>query len=116
VFELLSYGVSAARLEITTRELGLPADPDDLEENYTYSEPEFTVPEPICAALKSAVQQNVQHPPLWLQVESSNKYLTFVPWERLLFPVLGIPLLRLPMLSVKPYYPEDAVHVILCGS
>jgi hypothetical protein len=115
VLELSIQGKTVAHMEMTIRDLGLPSDPAKLE-NYRNSEPVFNLPGSLLDDLKDAVRQNDQQAPLWLHIESSNDYLIYVPWERLLFPVLKVPILRLPSLSAKPYYPRDPVHIAVCAS
>lgn len=96
----------------TTEQLGLPEVLD--RRKALYRGYEFQLPESVLDAMKSWMDP---HRPLWLRLERPSGYLRLVPWEQLLGPRLGVPILRLPDFETElPRETARALDVVLCGS
>ena len=97
----------------STSELGLPQYFDRrLERSGGYT---FQIPPWVIDEIRYILNGDDQ--PLWLRLERPSGYLGAVPWERLLQPALGVPVLRLP--SVESGLPREtprALEVLLCAS
>ncbi len=99
----------------------LPADiglPDRIDRRQAlYQGYDFRLPPALLEGLASTVAAEPSDRPLWIHLAKPYGYLSMVPWERLLQPVLGRPLLRLPeYLSPPPRETSSSLDVILCGS
>ena len=81
-----------------------------------YHDVEFNIPADLLAAIAGSLlpcRRNDE--PLWLIVDSSG-YLAVVPWERLLQPTLGGPLLRIPNFLADPMVLSGPLRLALCLS
>jgi hypothetical protein len=79
-----------------------------------YRGPQFEVPEEIATAMRSWMEPPA---PLWLRLERPSGYLRLVPWEQLLQPRLGVPILRLPDFEMEqPRETPRSLDVVLCAS
>ena len=77
----------------------------------------FTVPPQLLGVLSSALQQReAAEDPVWLHLAGPAGYLRFVPWEELLQPKLGVPLLRLPEFLVGAPKRKRQLRCVLCAS
>ncbi|HEX7184094.1 MAG TPA: hypothetical protein VF756_19850 [Thermoanaerobaculia bacterium] len=75
---------------------------------------EFEIPAEVLDAMKGWMDP---HRPLWLRLERPSGYLRLVPWEQLLGPRLGVPILRLPDFETEP--PRESprsLDILLCAS
>ncbi|MEK6374289.1 MAG: hypothetical protein AABO58_16500 [Acidobacteriota bacterium] len=79
---------------------------------------DFQIPPDLLEGLKHWLEQeSTADTPLWLHLVKPYGYLCMVPWERLLQPILGVPLLRLPDFIVHaPRETPRALDVLLCSS
>ena len=96
----------------TARRMGLP---DLLDRRKAlYRGYEFEIPGEVVDAMKGWMEPQR---PLWLRLERPAGYLRLVPWEQLLQPRLGVPVLRLPEIETdRPRESPGSLDVILCGS
>jgi hypothetical protein len=105
-----------AEWEFTAQEMGLPERIDRRQALYGgYS---FTIPSAVVSGLKERLAREITtDTPLWLHLERPSGYLDMVPWERLLLPEIGSPMLRLPDFVVQPARETpNALDVLLCSS
>jgi len=65
----------------------------------------------------AGLQDNGIHPqPVWLRLSVPLGLLAAVPWEELLQPALGVPMLRLPYQSLCPRQPHGGNNTVVCFS
>jgi hypothetical protein len=100
----------------SAEEIGLPERLNRSESLYQgYN---FHFPDRVLDGLKAVLADSEYNDlPLWLHLAKPLGYLNLVPWEQLLGPELGMPLLRLPDFLAKP--PRESLNsldVILCTS
>ncbi len=117
VFKLEVSGTSLFEIKTDSKEMGLPNNLREARE-YRYNEPIYTIPEIVMQELQKRLP-GVLDPgiPLWLQLANDCGILPLVPWERLLQPRLGVPILRLPYFAIKPFSPtSSSLDIILCAS
>lgn len=107
---------SVAGWEFGAAELGLPDRIDrrrSRERGY-----EFAIPSRVSNSLRDWLEgESTPDIPLWLHLVKPYGYLGMVPWERLLQPILNVPMLRLPDFFAQP--PREttrALDVLLCSS
>lgn len=117
VFRLTASGELLFEIKAECNEIGLP---NNLREarKYRYNEPAYSIPETVMQQLQNTLPQ-VLGPgiPFWLQLANDCGVLPLVPWERLLQPRLGVPILRLPYFAIKPFSPiSSSLDIILCAS
>lgn len=96
--------------------LGLP---ERLESRATkYAGYTFSVPDACVQRLGAALQAREEPgAPLWIHLARPTGYLRFVPWEAMLQPALGVPILRLPEFLVgNPRRLARRLHVVVCAS
>jgi hypothetical protein len=96
--------------------IGLPARLDERAARSRKND--YRIPGDVVEELKNQIDR-LRHGdrPLWLHLQKPYGFLGVVPWEMLLQPRLGIPILRLPDFVVRP--PSEApgvLDVVLCGS
>jgi hypothetical protein len=103
----------AALLTCSSGDLGLPLQLPDLG----LPEAAFRLPAEIESALVSAVSyaQPIDGP-LWLKFTPPVGLLPGVPWERLLQPVLRVPVLRLPYHRISPAVRSRNLDCVVCFS
>lgn len=78
---------------------------------------DFAFPEHVFALLKNQLVRLNHRDALWLHLVRPYGALGLVPWEQLLQPRLGIPILRLPdFLSGPPLESRSALDVLICTS
>jgi hypothetical protein len=81
-------------------------------------EERFGLPEYLTAGIRGAVEETEPSmAPLWLRFSAPVGILPVAPWERLLQPVLGVPILRLPYHAIMP--PPATTHslnTVVCFS
>ena len=118
VFELTAANGDAhvnqvALLVCPSERVGLPFRLDDRGPD----EASFSLPSDIQAALAAAVQQS--HPtdaPLWVKFTSPAGMLPIVPWERLLQPLVRVPVLRLPYHQLPTLRRSHNLDCVICFS
>jgi hypothetical protein len=102
-----------ARLACPAELIGLPR---HLDEQNVCNE-EFHLPQYIGHALKDALTQGgSEETPLWLRMTPPVGLLPIVPWETLLEPLIGRPVLRLPYHEISPTLPTRGFDCVVCFS
>jgi hypothetical protein len=100
----------------TAAERGVPERIDRRSSRYRGYQ--FAIPEQVSSPLRDWVEHEMTADvPLWVHLVRPCGYLAMVPWERLLQPLLKVPMLRLPEFVVQP--PREtpkALDVLLCSS
>lgn len=99
----------------TTSELALPDHFERrIERSGGYS---FQFPAWVVDQVRDHLADEAPGQPLWLHLERPAGYLGAVPWERLLQPGLGVPVLRLPVIEAGlPRETPGTLEVLLCAS
>lgn len=79
---------------------------------------DFRIPQFIFEALAKGIEKSPDGDDvLWIYLKQPYGYLDMIPWEALLQPRLGIPILRLPEFIVDPpRLSEETLNVVLCTS
>jgi hypothetical protein len=112
VFEASRPDANPVRLQAAREEIGLS---DQARELRRLDDSAFTLPARIGAGL-APVLPIAGGAPVWLELDPANPHLPLVPWERLFYPHLQAPLLRLVPRSL-PHAPlEGPTDVLLCAS
>lgn len=110
-----------AELDLAPKDLGLSSRLSTGNEETSWSPDRslgFRIPPDLEELLRSTLAHaELRKRPLWIQLVSPYGYLGIVPWETLLVPVLGIPVLRLPDVIIPPPVEVTSVlDVVLCSS
>lgn len=116
VFTLQEGDMTIDKVKIATAELSLPANLRELS-SYQYHDPPYTIPTTVIERIKARLP-NLLSPqaPLWLLFDTSAGFLPLVPWEQLLQPQLGVPLLRVPNFLINPLSDLTALDLVICAS
>jgi hypothetical protein len=112
VFVLARGDETLARLEATPDDLGMPM--RWLEARGRSGG--FRMPSYVLEAVKELLEEVPRDQPLWLRLSGTRGYLPLVPWERLLQPDLGRPVLRLPNLPLRPAERHTTLDMVVCFS
>ncbi len=116
VFTLQVGDDTVAQIKVATAELNLPANLRELS-GYQYHDPAYTIPPAVIDQIKAQLPAMLPPgAPLWLLFETSAGFLPLVPWEKLLQPQLGVPLLRIPNFLINPLADPSALDVAICAS
>ena len=108
-----SSGAQKALLTTPSAAIGLPA----RFEGEQLPDRAFTLPEDIRAALTSALAGiEPAGAPLWVKFTAPVGLLPVVPWERLLQPAIGTPVLRLPYHRLSPAARRRNLDCVVCFS
>jgi hypothetical protein len=78
---------------------------------------DYKLPTQLIDELKGLLHGQFGGKPLWLHLVRPYGYVGLIPWERMLVPVLNVPILRLPDFIVPP--PRESprsLDVLLCAS
>lgn len=98
----------------------LPADVVGIQPELTveaYRGRGFDLPDDVAGAMAGSLQGRAQPgEPIWLQIGASSGHLAVVPWERLLQPALGAPILRIPNFVADPEFVSGRLRLALCAS
>ncbi len=98
---------------VPTRALGLS---DRIRSAEDVSESRFALAGDVVERISSALHNLATDvPAYWLELPAPRGYLQLVPWERLLSPALGVPLLRLPNIALRPTAPGPTLHVAVAA-
>jgi hypothetical protein len=110
-----TQGEPLGRWRFPASDMGLP---QKIERSMAlYQGYPFQIPDALLAPLRGWVDRQPRDRPLWLHLVKPYGYLGLVPWEQLLQPQLGRPVLRLPdFLARPPRETASTLDVILCGS
>jgi len=114
-FELSLRGDMVFSHQSPLSDLGFPDSIDDLFKR-PIREPQFSVPPAVRKALYTFISEGSSGETLWLDLESLDTHLAFVPWERLLGEEGGYSMrvIRLPALTLKPESFGETVNIVLC--
>ncbi len=117
-FNLSCGGEQLALLTASPEEIGIPCSMNFPEEGDEGLEAErFKLPPHVISSLKSLLSDpDNRAPSLWLRLSKPVGLLTAVPWEHLLQPLLGIPVLRLPYHLIRPREPREEIDTVICFS
>jgi hypothetical protein len=100
--------------EIPVEELGIPLDLHGIDRALS-GKAELALPSGLQEGLQVALAPIVPGVPVWLEFRRPFGYLPVIPWERLLQPVLGAPMLRLPFSAVPAVAGTDPLRIALCA-
>jgi hypothetical protein len=73
------------------------------------------IPPWVADELRAAAPYLPAGEPVWLELASPVGHLAAVPWEYLLRPIIGAPILRLPSSPVRPMLTKSGIDVAICG-
>lgn len=113
VFEVVrGQGPVSTVREVPTRSLGLA---DRIRSARDVSESKFRLSPDVVDSLRTALVNLAADdvPAYWLELPSPRGYLQLLPWERLLSPALGRPLLRLPNFTLRPNAPGPTLRIVV---
>ncbi|SDY48120.1 hypothetical protein SAMN05661080_03611 [Modestobacter sp. DSM 44400] len=100
--------------DLTLADLGLPLDLRGIDKALADRLP--GLPPAWHTELLRALEPAPRDQPVWLDFRRPFGHLPAIPWERLLLPQLGFPLLRLPFSAVPPPdVPADDLRVAVCA-
>ncbi|WP_137161745.1 hypothetical protein [Blastococcus sp. CCUG 61487] len=99
---------------LTVEDLGLPLDLIGLDEALAEGGP-AALPEAWRTELLQALEPAPPDEPVWLDFRRPFGHLPAVPWERMLVPHLGRPVVRLPFSAVLPPAAPDDLRVAVCA-
>jgi hypothetical protein len=113
VFEVVrGPGTAEMVTQVPTLQLGLP---NQIRSAEDVSESGFVLDadtvEAISSHLWALAEPDV--PAFWLELPPPRGYLQLLPWEKLISPVLGRPLLRLPNSTLRPTAPGPTLRVLI---
>jgi hypothetical protein len=117
VFTLtLGDGNDVALLTASLPELGF--DPRTQDDRQSAVLPDtYAIPVHVIEALKAWLDADAAPgQPLWLRLSVPLGLLAAVPWEELLQPQLGVPILRLPYQALAPRIPRAGIDTVVCLS
>jgi hypothetical protein len=109
-FEMTRAGESLGLLEMLGSEIGLPFSRDDAYEKD--SQADLPTPGRLVDFLLATVVSDRRV--VYIAFVPPSGYLPLVPWERLIGPALGLPVLRLPTLPLRPIVPQSHLTVAFC--
>ncbi|SOE03457.1 hypothetical protein [Blastococcus haudaquaticus] len=109
----LPEGVTLQRT-ISAEELGIPLTLAGIDEALS-SGPPLRLPSGMHEQLREALELSPSAEPVWLEFQRPFGHLPAVPWERLLQPDLGRPLLRLPFSAIPAPPSADPVRIAVCS-
>jgi hypothetical protein len=117
IFDLKVSDTTVFKTKADCAEMGLPKSLREARE-YLYEEPAYSIPDIIVQGLQKKLSEVLDAgTPLWLQLTNDCGILVIVPWERLLQPLLRVPLFRQPYFALKPFSPSSSsLNIVLCAS
>jgi hypothetical protein len=116
VFTLQLGDTTIEQVRVPTAALNLPATLRELN-TYQYHDPAYTIPPGLIAQIQARLPAILATgAPLWLLFDTSAGFLPLMPWEKLLQPLLGVPLLRIPNFLINPLADASALDVVICAS
>ena len=72
-----------------------------------YRDVQFRIPGEVETSLVGLLKNEIESgEPVWLQIDRSSGLLAVVPWEKMLVPLFGAPVLRIPNFVAAPPAPE----------
>ncbi len=99
---------------VSAEQLGIPLTLSGIDEALG-SGPPLRLPSGMHVQLHEALELSPADEPVWLDFRRPFGHLPAVPWERLLQPELGRPLLRLPFSAIPAPPSADPVHIAVCS-
>jgi hypothetical protein len=116
VFTLQVGDMTIVEARVATADLNMPANLRELN-TYQYHDPNYTIPPGLIAQIQSHLPAILAPgAPLWLLFDTSAGFLPLAPWEKLLQPLLGVPLLRIPNFLINPLADASSLDVAICAS
>jgi hypothetical protein len=111
-------GEQLALLDAPAEAMGIPCHINFPEEGDEGLEArQFKLPSHIASSLKSLLcDPDSSASSIWIRLSKPVGLLTAVPWERLLQPLLNIPVLRLPYHLIRPREPREQIDTVICFS
>jgi hypothetical protein len=104
---------TAALMTASSEQIGLQLTETELNER----EQQFALPDYLLHGLASVLRDSESAAdPLWIRFSAPSGLLPIVPWERLLQPHLGVPILRLPYHPILPPAPQRSLDSVICFS
>jgi hypothetical protein len=100
--------------DLTLDELGVPVDLPGIDRALARGV-ELKLPAGLYEELHAALEPVPTGEPIWLDFRRPFGYLPAIPWERLLQPHLGVPVLRLPFSAVSAPSATDPIVVAVCA-
>ncbi len=95
-------------------ELGLPLDLKGIDTVLAKQAP-MSLPHGWHVELLRALEPAPREEPVWLDFRRPFGHLPAIPWERLMLPQLGFPLLRLPFSAVPPPTLPSDLRIAVCA-
>ena len=99
---------------IVAEDLGIPLTLAGIDEALSSGTP-LELPAGMHEQLSAALERAPADEPVWLDFRRPFGHLPAVPWERMLQPRLGRPVLRLPFSAIPAPAPADPVHIAVCS-
>src|SRR6516165_3403768 len=100
--------------EISLEQLGIPLDLHGIDKALS-KRSELVLPSGLGEELRVALAPTPRRAPVWLEFRRPFGYLPVIPWERLVQPLLGIPVLRLPFSAVPAVVRSSSLTIALCA-
>ncbi|WP_346623818.1 hypothetical protein [Blastococcus montanus] len=100
--------------DLALEELGLPLDLKGIDRALAEAVP-LILPEAWRSELLRALEPAPPDEPVWLDFRRPFGHLPAMPWERMMVPHLGRPLVRLPFSAVPPPEVPDDLRVAVCA-
>jgi len=115
-FRVEITGTVTGEVHVPAAAIGVPVSLAELR--LLSAEPSFQIPPGALDDLRRALHlpRRPSTRPVWLRLRRPWGYLPAIPWERLLQPALGVPVLRLPFYAVPPVATYDQLRVVVCAS
>ena len=100
--------------EISLEQLGIPLDLHGIDKALSKGSG-LVLPSGLGEELRVALAPTPRRAPVWLEFRRPFGYLPVIPWERLVQPLLGIPVLRLPFSAVPAVVRSSSLTIALCA-
>ena len=99
-------------LRIKPEEFGIRKELSDEPPN----DDQFKLPDTFVAALADTVQSAHEPDVVWLQLVEPFGYLALVPWESLILEHVGVPVVRLPSLTLTRRRPTNSLQIAVLAA
>lgn len=100
--------------DLSLQDLGIPLDLYGIDRSLATDGP-LDLPRAWLEQLRAALEPVAPGEPVWLDFRRPFGHLPAMPWERLLQPHLGVPLLRLPFSAIPAAATTNALSVTVCA-
>jgi len=116
LFELCFGDQLVGRLAASPKSVHVPLSFEELR-NADRNPPHYSLPDYVASPIESVVRRMLEkNEPLWLQIGNPCGYLPVVPWERMLQPCLGVPVMRMSNQDIQPAVPGSSLQIVICVS